>query len=347
MNPYANTIIISSLIMGPLLTISSNHWILAWTGLEISTLAIIPLIAKQHHPRATEAATKYFLTQATASTLILFSSIINAWTLGQWDITQMSNNTSCTILTTALTIKLGLAPFHFWLPEVMQGTSTMTALILATWQKLAPLSLLTMTAQSLNTPLLLMLGLTSALIGGWNGLNQTQLRKIMAFSSIAHLGWMATILTLSPKLMLLTFYTYTIMTSTMFLMMKLLKTNKISMMMTSWTKLPTMNTLMMLTLMSLAGMPPLTGFMPKWLILQELTKQHMLIMATMMAMLSLLTLFFYLRISYYATITLPPNSTNYSQQWRHKMNQKPPYLALLTTLSTIMLPIMPTLLTIP
>nr|AFP52764.1 NADH dehydrogenase subunit 2 [Eretmochelys imbricata] len=346
MNPHANTIIIPSLIMGPLLTISSNHWILAWTGLEISTLAIIPLIAKQHHPRATEAATKYFLTQATASTLILFSSITNAWTLGQWNITQMSNNISCTILTTALAIKLGLAPFHFWLPEVMQGTSTTTALILATWQKLAPLSLLTMTTQSLNTPLLLMLGLTSALIGGWNGLNQTQLRKIMAFSSIAHLGWMATILTLSPKLMLLTFYTYTIMTSTMFLMIKLLETNKISVMMTSWTKLPTMNTLMMLTLMSLAGLPPLTGFMPKWLILQELTKQHMIIMATMMAMLSLLTLFFYLRISYYTTITLPPNSTNYSQQWRHKTDQKP-HLALLTTLSTIMLPITPTLLTVP
>nr|AFP52621.1 NADH dehydrogenase subunit 2 [Dermochelys coriacea]AFP52880.1 NADH dehydrogenase subunit 2 [Dermochelys coriacea]AFP52919.1 NADH dehydrogenase subunit 2 [Dermochelys coriacea]ATL16987.1 NADH dehydrogenase subunit 2 [Dermochelys coriacea] len=344
MNPHAHMIITLSLITGPLLTISSNHWILAWTGLEISTLAIVPLIAKQHHPRAIEAATKYFLTQATASTLILFSSITNAWTLGQWDITQMSNNISCTILTTALAIKLGLAPFHFWLPEVLQGTSTTTALILTTWQKLAPLSLLFLTAQSLNTTLLLTLGLTSTLIGGWNGLNQTQLRKIMAFSSIAHLGWMTTVLTLSPKLMLLTFYMYIIMTLTMFLMIKFLETNKISVMMTSWTKLPTMNTLMMLTLMSLAGLPPLTGFTPKWLILQELTKQHMLIMAIMMALLSLLSLFFYLRISYYATITLPPNSTNYSQQWRHKMNQKL-YMAVLTTLSITMLPITPTLLT--
>nr|SBW75627.1 NADH dehydrogenase subunit 2 [Centrochelys sulcata] len=344
MSPYANTIIITSLIMGPLLTISSNHWILAWAGLEISTLAIIPLIAKQHHPRAIEAATKYFLTQATASTLILLSSITNAWTLGQWSITQMSNNISCTILTTALAIKLGLAPFHFWLPEVLQGATTTTALILTTWQKLAPLSLLMMTAPSLNTPLMLTLGLMSTIIGGWNGLNQTQLRKIMAFSSIAHLGWMITILTLSPKLTLLTFYTYIIMTSTMFLMIKLLKTTKISTMMTSWTKLPTLNTMMMLTLMSLAGLPPLTGFMPKWLIIQELTKQHMPIIATMMALLSLLNLFFYLRISYYSTITLPPNSTNYMQQWRHKTNQKH-YLALMTTLATSLLPMTPTLLT--
>nr|UEC44199.1 NADH dehydrogenase subunit 2 [Platysternon megacephalum peguense] len=345
MHPYASTIITLSLIMGPLITISSNHWILAWTGLEISTLAITPLIAKQHHPRAIEAAIKYFLTQATASTLILFSSIINAWTLGQWDITQMSNNTSCTIMTTALAIKLGLAPFHFWLPEVLQGTSTTTALILTTWQKLAPLSLLVMTTQSLNTPLLLMLGLMSTLIGGWGGLNQPQLRKIMAFSSIAHLGWMITIITFSPKLMLLTFYTYITMTTTMFLMIKLLETNKISMMMTSWTKLPTLNTIMTLILMSLAGLPPLTGFMPKWLILQELTKQHMFILATMMALLSLLNLFFYLRISYCTTITLPPNSTNYLQQWRHKTNQKP-YLAPMATLSVALLPITPTLLTI-
>nr|YP_010693868.1 NADH dehydrogenase subunit 2 [Graptemys ouachitensis]AFC88660.1 NADH dehydrogenase subunit 2 [Graptemys pseudogeographica]WCD42308.1 NADH dehydrogenase subunit 2 [Graptemys ouachitensis] len=346
MNPHANMIITSSLIMGPLLTVSSNHWILAWTGLEISTLAIIPLIAKQHHPRAIEAATKYFLTQATASTLILFSSIMNAWMLGQWDITQMSNNTSCVVLTTALAIKLGLAPFHFWLPEVLQGATMMTALILTTWQKLAPLSLLVMTSQSLNTPLMLALGLTSALIGGWYGLNQTQLRKIMASSSIAHLGWMTTILTLSPKLTLLTFYTYIIMTSTTFLMIKTLETNMMSVMMTSWTKLPTLNTMMMLTLMSLAGLPPLTGFMPKWLILQELTKQHMFIMATAMALISLLSLFFYLRISYYTTITLPPNSTNYLQQWRHKTNKKP-YLAMMTMLSITLLPITPTLLTIP
>nr|AFC88658.1 NADH dehydrogenase subunit 2 [Graptemys ouachitensis]AFC88662.1 NADH dehydrogenase subunit 2 [Graptemys pseudogeographica] len=346
MNPHANMIITSSLIMGPLLTVSSNHWILAWTGLEISTLAIIPLIAKQHHPRAIEAATKYFLTQATASTLILFSSIMNAWMLGQWDITQMSNNTSCVVLTTALAIKLGLAPFHFWLPEVLQGATMMTALILTTWQKLAPLSLLVMTSQSLNTPLMLALGLTSALIGGWYGLNQTQLRKIMASSSIAHLGWMTTILTLSPKLTLLTFYTYIIMTSTTFLMIKTLETNMMSVMMTSWTKLPTLNTMMMLTLMSLAGLPPLTGFMPKWLILQELTKQHMFIMATAMALISLLSLFFYLRISYYTTITLPPNSTNYLQQWRHKTNKKP-HLAMMTMLSITLLPITPTLLTIP
>nr|YP_009571078.1 NADH dehydrogenase subunit 2 [Elseya albagula]AUY55061.1 NADH dehydrogenase subunit 2 [Elseya albagula] len=344
MNPLAKGLITTSLIMGPLLTISSNHWILAWCGLEMSTLSVIPLIAQQHHPRAIEASIKYFLTQAAASTLLLLSSVMNAWYLGQWDMTLMHNSAPCVLLTVALAMKLGLAPFHLWLPEVLQGSTPMTALLLTTWQKLAPLTILTTTSQHLNTPLLLSLGLTSAFLGGWGGLNQTQLRKIMAFSSIAHLGWMTIVLTLSPKLTLLTFYLYCVMTITTFLMIEYLKTNKMATIMLSWTKIPSLNTLMMLTFLSLAGLPPLTGFSPKWLILQELTKQHMTTLATLMAMASLLSLFFYLRVTYYTTITLPPNSHNYTQQWRHKTPHTKPYLATMTLLSTTMLPVLPMLL---
>nr|YP_010602100.1 NADH dehydrogenase subunit 2 [Pelodiscus shipian]WAM65102.1 NADH dehydrogenase subunit 2 [Pelodiscus shipian] len=341
MNPHANMIIMLSLILGPVITITSNHWIMAWVGLEINMLAIIPLIAKQHHPRAIEASIKYFLTQAAASSLLLFSIINNAWDTGQFDITQSTNTMSSTMMTAALTMKLGLAPFHYWLPETLQGTTTMMTLILTTWQKLAPLTLLMMINQSLNTSLLMTLSLLSMLVGGWGGLNQTQLRKIMAFSSIAHLGWMTMILTLSTKLTLLTFYTYITLTTTMLLMIKLLETNKMSTAMTSWTKSPMLNAMMMLNLMSLAGLPPLTGFMPKWLILQELTKNHMTTIATTSAILSLLSLFFYIRIAYYSTITLPPNTTNYSQQWRHK-NQQKPYLPLMIISSSMLTPIMPT-----
>nr|YP_009420976.1 NADH dehydrogenase subunit 2 [Pseudemydura umbrina]ASR18159.1 NADH dehydrogenase subunit 2 [Pseudemydura umbrina] len=343
MNPFAKGLITFNLILGPLLTVSSNHWILAWCGLEISTLSIIPLIAQQHHPRAIEASIKYFLTQAAASTILLFSSILNTWKLGQWDTMLLFNGVSCMLLTVAMAMKLGLAPFHLWLPEVLQGTNTMTALILTTWQKLAPLSLLIMTSQYLSTLMLLSLGLASTIIGGWGGLNQTQLRKIMAYSSIAHLGWMTIILTLCSKLTLLTFYVYTIMTTATFLMIENLKTNKMSTVMTSWTKIPSLNALMMLTLMSLAGLPPLTGFLPKWLILQELTKQHMTALATLMTIASLLSLFFYLRISYYTTITLPPNPQLYTQQWRHKVLNTKPYLALTTSLSMMMLPMLPML----
>nr|ABO33411.1 NADH dehydrogenase subunit 2 [Sitta carolinensis] len=345
MNPQAQLICTTSLLLGTTITISSNHWILAWTGLEINTLAILPLISKSHHPRAVEAATKYFLVQAAASALVLFSSMTNAWHTGQWDITQLTHPTSCLILTSAIAIKLGLVPFHFWFPEVLQGSPLTTGLLLSTAMKFPPITLLFMTSQSLNSTLLTTMAIMSTALGGWMGLNQTQTRKILAFSSISHLGWMAIIITYSPKLALLNFYLYTLMTAAVFLTMNSMKVLKLSTLMTSWTKSPALSTTLLLTLLSLAGLPPLTGFLPKWLIIQELTKQEMPLMATMISLLSLLSLFFYLRLAYCSTITLPPHTTNHMKRW-HVHKPVNTQIAILTTLSIMLLPISPIILTI-
>nr|AER41279.1 NADH dehydrogenase subunit II [Pyrrhula erythaca] len=340
MNPQAKLIFISSLLLGTTITISSNHWIMAWAGLEINTLAILPLISKSHHPRSIEAATKYFLTQSAASALVLFSSMTNAWHTGQWDITQLSHPTSSLILTSAIAMKLGLVPFHFWFPEVLQGAPLSTGLLLSTIMKLPPITLLYMTSPSLNSTLLTALAILSAAIGGWMGLNQTQVRKILAFSSISHLGWMAIIIIYNPKLTLLNFYLYTMMTATVFLTLNSIKVLKLSTLMTAWTKVPSLNAMLLLTLLSMAGLPPLTGFLPKWLIIQELTKQEMIPAATLMSLLSLLSLFFYLRLAYCTTITLPPHTTNHMKQWR---TNKPTsiLIAILATTSIILLPISP------
>nr|ANS59553.1 NADH dehydrogenase subunit 2 [Chamaepetes unicolor] len=344
MNPHAKLITTLSLFAGTIIVISSNHWMMAWTGLEINTLAIIPLIAKSHHPRAIEATIKYFLTQSAASALILFSSTINAWLTGQWDITQLNHPLPCLMLTTAIAIKLGLAPFHFWFPEVLQGSHLTTALLLSTLMKFPPLALLLMTSKSLNPALLTTLAIISMTLGGWMGLNQTQTRKILAFSSISHLGWMTLITIYNPKLSLLTFLLYTVMTTTVFLSLNMIKVLKLSTMLISWTKTPTLNAALMLTLLSLAGLPPLTGFMPKWLIIQELTKQEMTPAATIAAMLSLLSLFFYLRLAYHSTITLPPNSSNHMKAWyTHKTPSTS--TAILTSLSISLLPLSPMILT--
>nr|QXM27299.1 NADH dehydrogenase subunit II [Sturnella sp.]QXM27300.1 NADH dehydrogenase subunit II [Sturnella sp.]QXM27301.1 NADH dehydrogenase subunit II [Sturnella sp.]QXM27310.1 NADH dehydrogenase subunit II [Sturnella sp.]QXM27311.1 NADH dehydrogenase subunit II [Sturnella sp.] len=344
MNPPANLIFVTSLLLGTTITISSNHWIMAWTGLEINTLAILPLISKSHHPRAIEAATKYFLTQAAASALVLFSSMTNAWYTGQWDITQLTHPTSCFILTSAIAMKLGLVPFHFWFPEVLQGSPLTTGLLLSTIMKLPPITLLYMTSPSLNPALLTTLAILSAALGGWMGLNQTQIRKILAFSSISHLGWMAIIIIYNPKLTLLNFYLYAMMTATIFLTLNTIKVLKLSTLMTAWTKIPSLNAMLLLTLLSLAGLPPLTGFLPKWLIIQELTKQDMAPAATLISLLSLLSLFFYLRLAYCTTITLPPHTTNHMKQWR---TNKPTSIAIaiLTTMSVMLLPISPMILT--
>nr|ANO58492.1 NADH dehydrogenase subunit 2 [Oriolus flavocinctus flavocinctus]ANO58495.1 NADH dehydrogenase subunit 2 [Oriolus flavocinctus kingi]QBS36298.1 NADH dehydrogenase subunit 2 [Oriolus flavocinctus flavocinctus]QBS36301.1 NADH dehydrogenase subunit 2 [Oriolus flavocinctus kingi] len=340
MNPQAKLIFISSLLLGTTITVSSSHWVMAWTGLEINTLAILPLISKSHHPRAVEAATKYFLVQAAASALVLFSSMTNAWHTGQWDITQLTHPTSSLILTAAISIKLGLVPFHFWFPEVLQGSSLTTGLLLSTVMKFPPITLLYMTSPSLNPTLLTTLAVLSAALGGWMGLNQTQIRKIMAFSSISHLGWMAIIIIYNPKLTLLNFYLYTLMTAAVFLTFNSMKVLKLSTLMTAWTKAPSLSTTLLLTLLSLAGLPPLTGFLPKWLIIQELTKQGMILAAIAMSLLSLLGLFFYLRLAYCATITLPPHTTNHMKQWH---NNKPisPLIAILITTSIMLLPMSP------
>uniref|UniRef100_Q6VW78 NADH-ubiquinone oxidoreductase chain 2 n=2 Tax=Estrilda TaxID=187426 RepID=Q6VW78_9PASE len=345
MNPQAKLVFIASLLLGTTITISSNHWIMAWAGLEINTLAILPLISKSHHPRAIEAATKYFLVQAAASALVLFSSMTNAWHTGQWDITQMTHPTSCLILTSAIAMKLGLVPFHFWFPEVLQGSPLTTGLILSTAMKLPPMSLLFMTSSSLNPTLLTAMAILSAALGGWMGLNQTQTRKILAFSSISHLGWMAIIIVYNPKLTLLNFYLYALMTTAVFLTLNSIKALKLSTLMTAWTKTPALNTMLLLTLLSLAGLPPLTGFLPKWLIIQELTKQNMAPTATIISLLSLLGLFFYLRLAYCTTITLPPHTINHMKQWR---TNKPTniLIAITTSLSITLLPIAPMILTI-
>uniref|UniRef100_Q1W9F4 NADH-ubiquinone oxidoreductase chain 2 n=2 Tax=Hemitriakis japanica TaxID=376633 RepID=Q1W9F4_HEMJP len=346
MNPTVLTILISSMGLGTTLTFIGSHWLLVWMGLEINTLAIIPLMIRQHHPRAVEATTKYFITQATASTLLLFASVTNAWTSGEWSLIEMLNPTSATLMTIALALKIGLAPLHFWLPEVLQGLDLTTGLILSTWQKLAPFAILLQLYPLLNPDLLLSIGILSTIIGGWGGLNQTQLRKILAYSSIANLGWMITILHYAPNLTLLNLILYISMTLTTFLLFKIFNSTKINSIASSSSKSPLLSIIALLTLLSLGGLPPLSGFMPKWLILQELTKQSLFIPAMVMATMALLSLFFYLRLCYTTTLTMNPNPTNMMSSWRTKSNHFTLTLLTSATLSILLLPLTPTILTL-
>nr|ATY39093.1 NADH dehydrogenase subunit 2 [Atherinomorus stipes] len=340
MNPYILAILLFGLGLGTTITFASSHWLLAWMGLEMNTLAIIPLMAQHHHPRAVEATTKYFLTQATAAAMLLFASVTNAWLSGQWDIQQMTHPLPTTIITLALALKIGLAPVHAWLPEVLQGLDLTVGLILSTWQKLAPFALI-LQINPTNSTILIILGLTSTLIGGWGGLNQTQLRKILAYSSIAHLGWMILVLQFSPSLTLLTLLTYFVMTFSTFLVFKLNKATTINTLATSWTKAPILTSLTPLILLSLGGLPPLTGFMPKWLILQELAKQDLALTATVAALSALLSLYFYLRLSYAMTLTMSPNNLSGTTPWRLSSSQSTLPLAISTAMAICLLPLAP------
>nr|AFI39358.1 NADH dehydrogenase subunit 2 [Anolis carolinensis] len=344
MSPTIYMIILSTLATGTIITMTSYHWLMAWVGLELNTLAIIPIISTMHHPRSTEAATKYFLTQAAASALILFSSMTNAWNTGSWDITQPLTSPSHILLTMALAMKLGLAPLHFWLPEVIQGSTMTTAFIITTWQKIAPMSLIFLTMNNLSTSVFLLMGLLSSLVGGWGGLNQTQTRKIMAYSSIAHLGWMATISSIMTNILIMNLLIYLIMTTSVFLSLIISKSKTIQDTTSTWTLSPTLTIIMLLSLLSLGGLPPLTGFIPKWLIMEELILQNFNLLTSMMAASSLLSLYFYLRLTYTTALTLSPNTTQTKFKWRFYPNTSTMFIITPATISIFLLPMTPLIL---
>nr|YP_009048732.1 NADH dehydrogenase subunit 2 [Genetta servalina]AIC36992.1 NADH dehydrogenase subunit 2 [Genetta servalina] len=341
MKPPIFFLIMSTVISGTLIVMTSSHWMLTWIGFEMNMLAIIPILMKKFNPRSMEASTKYFLTQATASMLLMMGIIINLLYSGQWAVPNNPNPMASILMTTALAMKLGLAPFHFWVPEVTQGISLSSGMILLTWQKIAPLSVLYQISPTINPNLLLPMATLSVLVGGWGGLNQTQLRKILAYSSIAHMGWMTAILLYNPTMMILNLTIYIIMTLTTFMLFMLNSTTTTLSLSQTWNKMPLITSLIMMLMLSLGGLPPLSGFMPKWMIIQELTKNEMIIMPTFLAITALLNLYFYMRLTYATTLTMFPSTNNMKMKWQFESTKKMIFLPPLIITSTMLLPLTP------
>nr|AAG00790.2 NADH dehydrogenase subunit 2 [Phrynocephalus mystaceus] len=330
MTPTATMITTLSIIMGTIMTMSSSNWLMAWIGLELNMLAVLPVISKPKTTRASEATTKYFLTQAVASAMMLLASTINAWQTGNWDILELKNKFSTTIMALSLMMKMGAAPLHFWLPEVLQGTTLQTALLITTWQKLAPITLMYMISNNIQPAILMSMGILSMIIGGLGGVNQTQLRKTMAYSSINNLGWTIMIMALSPNMAIMNISIYIITTTPIFLMMTNTSTKTLQNLSTAWTTCTTTTFSIALLMLSTSGLPPFTGFMPKMLILNELITQNLATLATMAIMTSLISLLFYLRIAYLTMMLTSPMTTPSLTKWRTQ-NQKSP-------LTTMMIP---------
>nr|YP_009990374.1 NADH dehydrogenase subunit 2 [Zeugopterus punctatus]QNM99546.1 NADH dehydrogenase subunit 2 [Zeugopterus punctatus] len=343
-SPFILSFYFLALGFGTILTLTSTHWFLGWMGLEIATIAILPLLAGDHHPRATEAALKYFMIQISAASLLLFACLLNAWLTGEWGISQETHPIPASMIIIALALKMGLSPLHAWLPEVLQGLKLTIAMVVVTWQKLAPIALLYQ--MELNNPLLFSsLAIMSMITGAWGALNQTQLRKILAYSSIAHLGWVVLILQFSTPLALLALFTYFILTIALFLILNWKTTLSINALASSSAKTPLLMVLTPLVLLSLGGLPPLTGFAPKWLTLLELTKQSLPLLAVVAALTSLLSLYFYFRLMIAAALFMAPSITAYFVPSRlPSLNFKLPAMAFVTA-AILLMPVCPTLFT--
>nr|YP_007474265.1 NADH dehydrogenase subunit 2 [Austinograea alayseae]AEX32655.1 NADH dehydrogenase subunit 2 [Austinograea alayseae] len=285
--PLSYLLFFLTLISGTLLAISSPSWFGAWIGLELNILSFIPLITISMNPYLSEAALKYFLIQALASTLIIMSSCL----------ILLLPPMSTSLILMALLLKLGAAPFHFWFPQIMEGLSWPQTIPLMTIQKFAPMFLISYLMTSpVSTQIIVLSGSLSALVGALGGLNMMKLRKIMAFSSINHMSWMLIAVSINDTMWLMYFSFYTLISSSIAILFHSLSAFHLSDLLNLNCSKSLYNLTLPLSLLSLGGLPPFTGFVPKWIMIQILILNQMIFPLSILLLSALITLYFYLRI---------------------------------------------------
>nr|AEY80442.1 NADH dehydrogenase subunit 2 [Acletoxenus indicus] len=295
LNNSSKILFLMMMLMSTMLTVSANSWLGAWMGLEINLLSFIPLMSDNNNLMSTEASLKYFLVQALASSVLLFAVIL----LMMKNLINMELNLSSIsmIMMSSLLMKSGAAPFHFWFPNLIEGLSWMNCLLLMTWQKIAPLILIFY----LNVKNLLLIAIImSAVIGALGGLNQTSLRKLMAYSSINHLSWMLSAFMINESIWFMYFLFYSFLSFVLLMYFNIFKLYYLNQLFSSFMSNKILKFTLFMNFLSLGGLPPFLGFIPKWLIIQQLMMNNQMMVLMILLMSTLITLFFYLRMCYSA-----------------------------------------------
>nr|WEG23137.1 NADH dehydrogenase subunit 2 [Bithia sp. 1 HNL-2023a] len=292
LNNSSKIMFLSILMMGTLISISANSWLGAWMGLEINLLSFIPLMS-DNKLMSTESSLKYFLIQVLASSMFLFAVILSLMNSNKMNY----NHYTEMMIFSSILLKMGSAPFHFWYPNVMEGLSWLNAFILMTWQKIAPLMLI---SYIIFKPLIMISIIFSSLIGSIGGMNQTSLRKLMAYSSINHLSWMLAAMFNSNLLWMNYFIFYTFLTFTLIYLFNLYTISYINQLFSLFFLKKEMKFSLLLNFLSLGGLPPFMGFYPKWIVIQSLVMNNQFMLLTFLLMMTLITLYFYIRLCYSA-----------------------------------------------
>nr|AYP72646.1 NADH dehydrogenase subunit 2 [Luperus sp. EMHAU-15070805] len=284
----------NSLMMGTLISISAYSWFNMWIGLEINLLSIIPLMKSHNNSYPAEAALKYFITQALASAIILFS-VLMMLNFSEF-VPNNLNYFYMLMLNSALMTKLGAAPFHAWFPEVMEGLNWLNGLLILTWQKLAPMILI---MYNLNMKLFLTsIIIISSIISGIMGFNQISLRKLMAYSSINHIAWMLASMLNYKTIWFNYFMIYSIISINIIILFYYLNIFYLNQLLITINSNKLVKLLFIMNFMSLGGLPPFLGFMPKWLVVNNLINGNYYMMSTILIIFTLVTLYFYMRITF-------------------------------------------------
>nr|YP_006345.1 NADH dehydrogenase subunit 2 [Siphonodentalium lobatum]AAP91666.1 NADH dehydrogenase subunit 2 [Siphonodentalium lobatum] len=267
----------SMMIVGALLSLSSSSWVVIWLGLELNMLAVLPMMGKFR--AGGEVQLKYFVVQSLGSCLLMIGAVNKI--LLKWMVDLMGSNF---ILGLGLLVKLGVFPGHFWVPYVVGNSSWGMAFILSSWQKIAPSVLLV----SMISPWVVVCAIMTSVIGAINGINQSDYRALLASSSLVHMGWVLVILSNSLSRVLMYMLVYFMVLSMVFFVLSSMSSSK----MTAKTSYP-----VWLQFLSLAGMPPLMGFIPKFIGIETISfSGGGLMIIGLLLSASSISLYFYLRI---------------------------------------------------
>lgn len=311
-------------LLGMAIMVSSNHFLVLYIGLELMSLALYAMIAlRRDHPQASEAAFKYFVLGALSSGLLLYGMSLIYGGTGSLYLTDMvaglSNGTANATLTqfglvfvvVGLAFKLGTVPFHMWVPDVYEGAPTIMGAFLGAAPKVASVifmfRILVMGLSPLAdqwVPMLNLLAIASLLVGNLSAIMQTNVKRMLAYSTISHmgfvvLGFMGDLLGYQAAMIYT--LTYVVMSVAAFGVLMILSTKErdceqLSDLAGLNQTHPWLAFLMLLTMFSMAGIPPLLGFYAKFAIIQALLSQGYLWVSVFAVIMSLIGAFYYLRV---------------------------------------------------
>nr|YP_009422157.1 NADH dehydrogenase subunit 2 [Aquatica lateralis]BBA21820.1 NADH dehydrogenase subunit 2 [Aquatica lateralis] len=328
---------LTTLIMSTLISISAYTWLGMWIGLEINLLSIIPIIQGKDM-MSSESSIKYFITQAIASTIILMSIIMMMWKYNVHS--NLNNSNLLMIMNSGLLLKMGMAPLHFWFPEVLEGLNWNNCMLMLTWQKITPMMLIMYNTES--TMFFSVTIISGMIISSIMSMNQISIRKLMAFSSINHMGWMMAAMIMEKTIWMIYFVIYSFITINIAYMMK--NTFYLNQLFPNLSLSPMMKMFFMLNFLSLSGIPPFLGFLPKWMVIQTMVENSMFMLSMIMISFTLIMIYVYMRIMMTALV-MKINQSNWTLKLNLKMNSLPIgmlnfFLVMSLILVTIMLNMM-------
>nr|YP_010849280.1 NADH dehydrogenase subunit 2 [Krisna furcata]WGG89420.1 NADH dehydrogenase subunit 2 [Krisna furcata] len=292
----SNLLFMSMTIMGVMVSFSSSSWLMIWIGMEISMMSFIPLISIKSFLNS-EFSMKYFIIQSISSMIILFSLIMMLMKIENFN----------TIMLCSLIMKMGGVPFHNWVVSTVDGLSYESLFILLIIMKIGPLLMISY----MNTSLMMFI-ILCLIFGSINGLNQSSLKKMLTFSSIYNLSLILFSLK-NNSIWILMMMNYSIIMMGIIITMKKFKINYINQMifieMKNYKKL-----VLMISMMSLGGMPPLLGFQMKMMIFEMMIQSTNYILSFILILSSLLIFYFYMNMMVsmlmFSSISLKLNMSN-------------------------------------